>query len=405
MVADKNKFVRLLRKGFWAISSIILFLINFEIAFSQSEINEEASDLIYRQDFSNETQDWTLDSNQGDWGTVNRSISDGTYQWEINLNKIKAIVVRPNIEINLPENDYQISLDTYFEPVCENCCSGILFNFLDMGNFYYAPLCTDGKIMVYAFENNQWILLTDVVQSDHFNPATLNKITVVNNEDNYEIQINDISLIDFTDNRFRTGTIGLMAEGLAETQTTVFFDNLEVRKKKPNEDEAPDIGVDSPYHHMNPVTLPLQDLYPSRNSSDWIDYMIDISVPFTFRKEGSGDLFCLRESDGKACLFIIRHFNEWNSPEEAADTIIDDYAKQVNNFEIYHQQSTYSAEGYPAYWVGAHFSAGENNYESSHLFIQAKNGVFQVFTYAPTDLIEQYRESLKKIAESFSYSK
>ncbi|HOG61581.1 MAG TPA: hypothetical protein PKX76_09720, partial [Flexilinea sp.] len=254
MGADKNKFVRLLRKGFWAISSIILFLINFEIAFSQSEINEEASDLIYRQDFSNETQDWTLNSNQGDWGTVNRSISDGTYQWEINLNKIKAIVVRPNIEINLPENDYQISLDTYFEPVCENCCSGILFNFLDMGNFYYAPLCTDGKIMVYAFENNQWILLTDVVQSDHFNPATLNKITVVNNEDNYEIQINDISLIDFTDNRFRTGTIGLMAEGLAETQTTVFFDNLEVRKKKPNEDEAPDIGVDSPYH-MNPVTL------------------------------------------------------------------------------------------------------------------------------------------------------
>ncbi len=156
---------------------------------------------------------------------------------------------------------------------------------------------------------------------------------------------------------------------------------------------------------MNSVTLPLQALYPSRNSSDLINYMIDISAPFTFRKEGSEDLFCLKESDGKACLFIIRHFNEWNSPEEAADTIIDDYAKQVNNLEIYHQQNTYSAERYPAYWVGAYFSAGENNYESSHLFIQAKNGVFQVFTYAPTDLIEQYRESLKKIAESFSYSK
>ena len=106
---------------------------------------EEVSDLIYRQDFSNETQDWTLDSSQGDWGTVNRSVSDGTYQWEINLSKNKAVVVRPNIEINLPENDYQISLDTYFELVCENCCSGILFNFLDMGNFYYAPLCTTVK--------------------------------------------------------------------------------------------------------------------------------------------------------------------------------------------------------------------------------------------------------------------
>lgn len=404
MGADKNNFVGLLRKGFWAISSIILFLINFEITFSQSEINEEASDLIYRQDFSEQSSEWEVKPNREDWGTMVYSVTGGLFQWEMNLNQDKGLSVKSKIKINLPEEGYQISLDTKFESTCEGCSSGLIFNFQDWDNYYYAELETDGDLSVYAFNNKKWTQVSDTVRAQNYHPPNMNKMTVINKGNNFEIRINDMSASRFTDDRFHGGTVGLRAEGTKGTKNIIYFDNLDVRKKKLNENEAPDRGVDSPYH-MNPVTLPLQDLYPSRNSSDLINYMIDISAPFTFRKEGSGDLFCLKESDGKACLFIIRHFNEWNSPEEAADTIIDDYAKQVNNLEIYHQQSTYSAEGYPAYWVGAYFSAGENNYESSHLFIQAKNGVFQVFTYAPTDLIEQYRESLKKIAESFSYSK
>jgi len=207
------------------------FQMDIEIEPNQAIETSESSDLIYRQDFSVGNQDWPLDSNYNDWGTIIRYISDQKYQWRLNFIKQKMVVVQPNIVIKLPEDGYQISIDTHFNPACVDCCSGILFNIQNMENFYYISLCTDGKTKAYFCKNNNRTLLADIVQSDYFNPVDMNKITIVNDDDNYEIQINDIPLINFKDNRFRTGTIGLIAEGPAETQTTVFFDNLEVKRK------------------------------------------------------------------------------------------------------------------------------------------------------------------------------
>jgi hypothetical protein len=60
----------------------------------------------------------------------------------------------------------------------------------------------------------------------------MNKITVINEGNNFQIQINDSRLTIFKDNRFKEGFFGLIAEGPKKTNTTVCFDNLEVLKTK-----------------------------------------------------------------------------------------------------------------------------------------------------------------------------
>ncbi|MHC1771125.1 MAG: hypothetical protein AB9907_05185 [Flexilinea sp.] len=159
---------------------------------------------------------------------------------------------------------------------------------------------------------------------------------------------------------------------------------------------------DSPYR-VNKVTAPMDAYYPPDEGFSYMDYTLDLSVPLTFWKEGNGNLFCPKESREQACVFVIQHFGYWDSPEEIADDIMGKYAEEVENFEIYHRQSTRTKDGFAAYWVGSYFSIDGTKYEGSHLFVQVQNVVFQIMGYGTTDSMDKYRQELKEIAESFTF--
>ena len=93
--------------------------------------------------------------------------------------------------------------------------------------------------------------------------------------------------------------------------------------------------------HLNQVITPMNNFYPPQEKVAFTKYFLDFSSPITFWREGRGDIFCLKESDEKACVFIIRHFNSWNSPEDAAVDILDKYSQQVKDFEIYDRHETF----------------------------------------------------------------
>ncbi|HQN63999.1 MAG TPA: hypothetical protein PLG96_10905, partial [Flexilinea sp.] len=52
-------------------------------------------------------------------------------------------------------------------------------------------------------------------------PSESNRITVINDGDNFEIQLNDYPVFNFTDSRFHGGTFGLAAEAPKGTQLAV----------------------------------------------------------------------------------------------------------------------------------------------------------------------------------------
>ncbi|HOP01162.1 MAG TPA: hypothetical protein PKX58_03090, partial [Flexilinea sp.] len=200
-----------------------------------------------------------------------------------------------------------------------------------------------------------------------------------------------------------------------KTNPTARFDNLTIMKKKSaqtveqgkektNVEIKTEMESEAPAR-LNQVINPMNDFYPPQEKVAFTKYFLDFSSPITFWREGRGDIFCLKESDEKACVFIIRHFSSWNSPEDATVDILNKYSQQVKDFEIYDQHETFSADGYPAYWAGAHFSIDGKNYETGHLFVQVNNEIFQIMSYTTRGIVEKYRQELNHITESFSLSR
>ncbi|HPG19028.1 MAG TPA: hypothetical protein PLG58_00385 [Flexilinea sp.] len=381
---------------------------------AETENKTDAYETVYQQDFTEQAADWNFEPMQGDWGVINFSVTDGTYRCEMNLDKSQLRLLFPNPPINVPKDGYQISVDIQLESSCPGCGPGILFSYQENGNFYFAGIDPKGTVAVYAKED-KWTLLSDNVPIKDFDPSRKNKLTVINDGDNYEIKVNDISLIHITDSRLRGGVFGLLIQGKEKTNTATRFDNLTILKKKSaqtveqgkektNVEIKTEMESEAPAH-LNQVINPMNDFYPPQEKVAFTKYFLDFSSPITFWREGRGDIFCLKESDEKACVFIIRHFNSWNSPEDAAVDILNKYSQQVKDFEIYDQHETFSADGYPAYWAGAHFSIDGKNYETGHLFVQVNNEIFQIMSYATRGIVEKYRQELNHITESFSLSR
>jgi len=427
MDASQKNYIHSSMIGFrWLVPVFFILLLNIGVVFSQFDGEIESFEFIYRQDFSGEPDDWNLMPEEGSWGSVDYSFTDETYRWDMNLKKDVLNYQSPDPVIYLPEDGYRIGVETYFEDACDNCAIGLLYNLQDNSNFYYVRLYGDGYFQVYAKEDDEWEALSEAVQSEYFIPSESNRITVINDGDNFEIQLNDYPVFNFTDSRFHGGTFGLAAEAPKGTQLAVRFDNIDVMKKGSTqvvdleeetvteteesaleegtvaETEEPEWENESPYR-VNKVTAPMNDFYPPAEKWVTTDYTLDISVPITFWKEGRGNLFCPKESNEKACVFIIQHFDRWGSPSEAADDILGKYAEQVEDFEIFDEEETFTKDGFYAYQVGTYFTIDGKSYEGSHLFVQVQNVFFQIMSYGTRGTIDKYREDLKQITESFSF--
>lgn len=232
MSPSKSKLLSLFYKRSLTILSLILVLLfNFETTFSQNENKNKSYETVYQQDFSEDTTDWNLEPDNYDWGSIEYSFKDGMYCWSMDLKEGRSNIVIPSNIIPLPEEGYQISVETSFDPTCKGCDSGIMFNAQDPSNYYFVGLDVKGYVNIYANQNDKWYKIAENIKGRKFNPSGMNKITIINDGNSFEIQINDSRLTIFIDNRFKSGIFGLVAEGPEKTKTTVCFDNLELLKK------------------------------------------------------------------------------------------------------------------------------------------------------------------------------
>lgn len=232
MSASKISHLRPSSKGFLTILTLILVLLfNFETAFSQSENKNKSYEIVYQQDFSEDTTDWNLETDNYDSSSIEYLLIEGMYCWKMDLKEGRSNFIIPSNIIPLPEDGYQISVETRFDPICKGCDSGIMFNAQDWSNFYLVGLDIKGYLSIYANQNDKLDKIAENIKSRKFNPSGMNKITIINEGNSFEIQINDSRLTIFKDNRFKSGIFGLFAEGPEKTKTTVCFDNLELLKK------------------------------------------------------------------------------------------------------------------------------------------------------------------------------
>jgi hypothetical protein len=139
----------------------------------------------------------------------------------------------------LPE-DFIAEVQAIYSGSLENSF-GVLFRVQDYDQFYSFQIGGHGHYLVEKVDGDEYTLLKDWTESPAimFEEGAVNEMTVVANGSTYSLYVNDVELFSFTDDRFRGGSIGLLADNFDEEAGILLeFDDLVVGF--PDEVEIPD---------------------------------------------------------------------------------------------------------------------------------------------------------------------
>jgi hypothetical protein len=355
----------------------------------------EVLDFLYTQDFSKPPTDWDLIQYKNENLEVNFSVANGVFSWDIKAVQDSSIMKTADPVIFLPQDSFLLTVAAKIQSQATQASSGIMFRIQDLENFYYAKLSASGEVSAYALENNKWIKLAGPIKSDHFLSGKLNRLTVVDNQGHYELQVNDYPVVNFADDRFKAGSAGLIAELNAGMKETFQFDDFWVMKPGGSAavlDENPT---------PQPTTAESGEAYLVYDGEiDGVKYSIEHPANFTFSSASGWDEFCLDVHDS-LCVGIRRPMGKWSDPEVMATDLMTGLSKEVSDFNIYHQQHTVTADGFTAYWVGCTYTLNGVKFEGSYTFLVVQNVSFEIAAYGEPEMMKTYQPIIKKIMESF----
>ncbi len=363
---------------------------------SPTEVNNigqiEVLDYIYNEDFSEPPADWNLTPVKNKDVKINYTVKKGVYSWKAKAFIDYPIMNIPDPGIFLPEDNFLISVAVRILPEKFATASGIMFRFQNFENFYYAKLDALGAVSVFALQNNKWINLAGPVQSDHWTAGSLNRLSVVDHNGNYELQVNDYPVLNFFDDRFLGGKAGLIAELNAGMEETFVFDDFRVMKTGGSAARADE--------EENTIAVGGGTYTTFEGKLNGVSYTINIPANFIFSTDGVWDKFCLDE-DPNLCVGVLHQNGNWNDPEEMANEMMTTFKQEVTNLQIYHQQHTTTADGFNAYWVGSTYTRDGLDYESSHVFVLVQHVGFQIMGFGQPEIMTIYQPVIKAMMESF----
>jgi hypothetical protein len=353
----------------------------------------EVLDYIYNQDFSSQPSDWDLSQYKNKDLEVNYSIKKGIFAWAARAVTNSSTMKVPDPGIFLPEDVFLIEVATQIQPQAASAASGIMFRFQDFENFYYAKLNGAGEVSAFAMQKNQWTKLAGPVKSAHWTSGKLNRLTVVDDNGQYELRVNDYAVVNFSDERFLGGKTGLIAELDAGTEDTFLFDDFRVMKP----------GGSAAGANQEENTIPVGGgTYTTYEGNlNGVTYTIRLPASFIYSSAGEWDKFCL-DNDPDLCVAINHQNGNWNDPQEMADEVMAGFSREVTQFKIDHQQHTTTADGFTAYWVGSTYTQGGVNYESSRLFVVVQHVGFDIMGYGEPEMMNTYQSVIKAMMESFT---
>lgn len=104
---------------------------------------------------------------------------------------------------------------------------GVLFRYVDVGNFYSFDITGDGTFALFKLENEEWSTLVDWRESAYINPiGEVNHLKVACQGNRITLYVNDRKLTSATDDSFAQGDVGLFAGTFDVPEVEAVFDNL-----------------------------------------------------------------------------------------------------------------------------------------------------------------------------------
>ena len=131
-----------------------------------------------------------------------------------------------------------------------------------------------------------------------------------------------------------------------------------------------------------------------------VKYRIDLPVEFAHSTSGGWEQFCLN-STKKLCVSIQPQNGNWNDSEAMANEIIGGFSSTVSNYLEIDHKSTFSGDGFPAFWVAYTYTWQGADLEGSRLFILIQHIGFDIATEGSPAWMDEFRSVTQKIVDSF----
>ncbi len=183
----------------------------------------------YQSDFSDPNQTiWPTGSEVVNNTTINRSISDSSYQWSIlSLDNQFSWLSLPPIELT-PGNQMAVSVSIQLPSFEPYSCAGLILDKQD-DSFYAFLICNDSSYGLLKYEDETWVQKIPFTPVSNYEQAKQSTIRVEINNGWADFYLNG-GLLDTYHIKNQNGVNGILSQPLTNEETVISFSDIRLEE-------------------------------------------------------------------------------------------------------------------------------------------------------------------------------
>lgn len=182
---------------------------------------------FFYDDFSTNKNGWQTGESKSEFGTINRSISNNKYRW--NVKAKKGLASRSYSDIG-PVSDFYLTVEGQQISGAKRVNYSVVFRRDEDNNFYILRVDDDQRFRLSLRYNKEWTTLINWTKTSAIRSDQVNHLTVIAEGSHFLFYINNQLVAEIDDSKLPSGEVGLAIELLNADDEAVFeFDNFEVR--------------------------------------------------------------------------------------------------------------------------------------------------------------------------------
>lgn len=182
----------------------------------------------YSDTFDSDKGWWSVGSLDDEYRTSTSSITDGKYRVEAYAKQTAAFFDEYGFR-QMDISNFCMTAEFHHISGPDNAEMGVVFRYVDWGNYYYTGVSKSGRLMLGFMKNYELTTLVDL-QATSFRPGQVNLFTVIADGSHISVYVNDQTIADIRDYTFQTGKLtGYVYLDQAGDEGVFEFDNFELR--------------------------------------------------------------------------------------------------------------------------------------------------------------------------------
>jgi len=183
----------------------------------------------YVERFDKNTGYWFVGQYDREFGDVQIKIEDGTYIWDIVDPKGFTQATNFYKGDKLKDFDVYMDIKVVESSAVGSACSGIFFRkpyaSWDLGTYVFT-ICNNSHFKILYYGRDGWQTITYSEYERVIQSSDWNRIEISARKDHFTFTVNNKEVFEMTDDRLKTGSLGIFIEIEKENSTVIWFDNF-----------------------------------------------------------------------------------------------------------------------------------------------------------------------------------